>query len=54
MLGGGLLLPRGLLGAQSIQGPEDLRGHADPAPLLGSSDERGKEEREARPLPGEA
>lgn len=38
---------------QGIEGPQDLGCHPDAAPLLGSGDERGKEEHQTRPFPRE-
>ena len=53
MLGRSLPLLRRALNAQRIEGPQDLRRHPDAAPLLGSDDERGKDQRETRAFPGE-
>lgn len=54
MLDRSLRCPRRPLSAEGIQGPEDLRRHAEAAPPLGRGEERGAEERETRPLPGKA
>lgn len=39
---------------QGLEGTEDPRLHSGTAPLFGRLDERGEEEREARPFPGKS
>ena len=54
MLSRNLLLSAGLLRAQRIQGAQDLRGHPDPTPPFRSGGQRGEDEGQGGPLPGEA
>ena len=54
MLSYSLLLLRHSFSVHRIEGPQDLRRHADAAPVFGCRDERGEDQRETRPLSREA
>lgn len=52
MSGHRLLMLRASLGTQDIQGPKDLRGHANLTPLRRVCDDGAEALREGRPLMG--